>query len=220
MKSRRLWLVLAVLLTVVTASAVVLPSTLAYITGRANTVHNTFRVEYLPPQSITVPVRVYKTVYSMGSEDMSPGGFSFRMVNLDTGDVTAMTSFTDGLATAELTFTADDVGKTYTYRLYELDGGREDMIYDDTLYDVTISLELDEQHEMVAVITMDGEPVQEIVAHFANYYNANDIPITGDQNQPTLWLAVLLLSCAALTLLCGKNAVGRRTSWIRSKSVS
>ena len=220
MKSRRLWLVLVVLLTVVTASAVVLPSTLAYITGRANTVHNTFRVEYLPPQSITVPVRVYKTVYSMGSEDMSPGGFSFRMVNLDTGNVTSMTSFTDGLATAELTFTADDVGKTYTYRLYELDGGREDMIYDDTLYDVTISLELDEQHEMVAVITMDSKPVQEIVAHFANYYNANDIPITGDQNQPTLWLAVLLLSCAALTLLCGKNAVGRRTSWIRSKSVS
>lgn len=210
MKNRRLWLVLAALVFAATAFAVALPSTVAFIANRANTVHNTFRVEYLPPKDITVPVHTYKTVLCRGNEEISPAGFSFRLMNLDTGEVTSMTSFTDGWATTILTFTADDVGKTYHYSLYEVDTGRQDMTYDETVYTLTISLALDETHEMVASATLNGEPVQDIIAEFVNFYNPYEIPGTGDSNQPMIWMALLLISSIGVALLCTKEAIRRR----------
>lgn len=210
MKNRRLWLMLTLLLCAVTMVAAALPSTVAYIADRANTVRNTFRVEYLPPQDITVPVRVHKTVMCLGEEEIGPEGFSFRMENTQTGRAVALTAGADGYAQAELTFTAEDVGKTYNYRLYELNAGREYVTYDETVYEISISLQLDEQHEMEAVITMDGEAVSEIAAEFVNLYQMMEIPDTGDHDQPLAWLAMLLVSSIGLALLYMRKAIGRR----------
>lgn len=206
MTSRRLWIMLALLLCAVTAVAVALPSTLAYVTANSNTMHNTFRVEFLPPKDVSVPVRVHKTVLYTCEEPISPAGFSFRLMNLTTGEVTSMTTFTDGWATLNLTFTAEDVGRTYQYRLYEVDGGREHMVYDETVYDFSISLVLNETHEMTAVVTMDGEIATEILAEFVNVYDFYEVPDTGDHEQPLLWLAVLLIGSVGVALLSRKKA--------------
>lgn len=206
---KRIWL-LAVALLLCGAAAFAVPQTLAYIVDHSNTVNNSFRVEYLPPQDVTVPVRVHKTVQYMGEEGIGPAGFSFRLVNLTTGEVTSMTSFTDGWASANLTFTADDAGKTYNYQLYEYNSGREHVIYDETVYDVTIELRLNQQHEMVPVLTMNGQSVTEITAEFVNFYEAADIPETGDHDQPLMWLALLLLSTAGLCVMGCKERRIRR----------
>lgn len=205
MKIRRQWFVLAVLLCIVTAAAIVLPTSLAYIAAHSNTLHNTFRVEYLPPADILVPVSVHKTVLCMGDEEISPGGFSFRLMNLNTGEITAMTTFTDGWATVELPFTAEDVGQTYQFRLYELDTDRPFVTFDETIYDISISLVLNEVHEMSAELTMNGAPVTDIVAEFVNLYEPVEIPDTGDHQQPLLWLALLGISGTALALLIRKT---------------
>lgn len=207
MKSRRLWIMLALLLSAVVAVATALPASLAYVIANSNTMHNTFRVEYAPPQDVTVPVRVHKTVLSMSEEVVSPAGFSFRLMNLDTGEALAMTSFTDGWATIDLPFTAEDVGKTYHYCLYEVDGGREHMVYDTTIYDITIALNLNEVYEMSAEVTVNGEAVTEIVAEFVNIYDFIDVPDTGDHDQPLLWMAMLLVSCIGVALLIKKEAI-------------
>lgn len=210
MNMRRLWLVVALLLCAVTVAAAVLPATVAYIADRANTVRNSFRVEFLPPQDIYVPLRVHKTVLCMGEKEIGPEGFSFELKNLTTGKVTTMTSSADGWATVSLPFTAEDVGKTYRYRLSEMNGGRQYVTYDETVYDISISLKLDAQHEMTAEITLNGDAVSEIVAEFVNVYHFYEIPDTGDHDQPLLWLTLLLISSIGMVLLCKKEAIGRR----------
>lgn len=204
------WLLAVALLLFGVAAAFAVPSTLAYIADSSNTVNNSFRVEYLPPQDVTVPVRVHKTVLFMGEEGISPAGFSFRLVNLETGATTHLTSFTDGWAEAELTFTADDAGKTRYYQLYEYNNGREHVIYDETVYQISIELRLNEQHEMNAVVTMDGESVDEIIAEFVNMYDVVDIPDTGDHDRPLMWLALLLLSGAGMLVLRRKERMTTR----------
>lgn len=211
MKSRRLWLVLAVLLfAAITTVSSALPSTVAYIVNQANTMRNTFRVEYLPPEDISVPVHVRKTVCTLGNEELSPAGFSFRLLNLNTGEVTAMTTFTDGWATVILPFTAEDVGKTFRYTLYEVAGDRRYMTYDDTIYSIAITIGMDEQHELIATATVNDEPVRDVIADFVNFYNPIDVPATGDTHQPLMWLTLLLVSTVGLALLAKKNALHRR----------
>lgn len=204
------WLLAVALLLCGVAAAFPVPGTLAYIVDQSNTVNNSFRVEYLPPQDVTVPVSVHKTVLCVGNDSISPAGFSFRLVNLETGAVTPMTSFTDGWATADLVFTADDAGKTYNYQLYEHNGGRAYVEYDDTVHYLTIELPVNEQHEMAPVITMDGELTAEAVAEFVNVYCPVEIPDTGDHDQPVMWLALLLLSGTGLLMLCRKERRTRR----------
>ena len=209
MKIRKMWLVVALLLCVAFIS-VALPTTVAYVAGRSNTVHNTFRVEYLPARDVVVPVTVHKTVQCAGSDTIGPEGFSFRLQNLATGTATAMVSSSEGWASTQLTFTAADAGKTYRYQLYEANGGRDKVTYDNTVYDITITLELNEYHEMFAVIKVNDEVVPAIKAEFVNLYGATDVPDTGDDNQPLLWLAVMLCSGAGLLLLCRKDRMLRR----------
>lgn len=204
------WLLAAALLLCGVAAAFTMPTTLAYIVDHSNTVNNSFRVEYLPPQDVTVPVHVHKTVLCVGNETISPAGFSFRLVNLDTGAVTPMTSFTDGWATADLVFTADDAGKTHNYQLYEYNGGRADVVYDETVHYLTIELPVNEQHEMSPVITLNGETVAEVTAEFVNEYCPVDIPDTGDHDQPLMWLALLLISGTGLLMLFRKERRTRR----------
>ena len=201
MKMRRLWLCMALLLCGAVIAATALPSTVAYIADNANTVRNTFRVEYLPPKDITVPLRVHKTVKCMGEDVIGPAGFSFRLENVETGEVMTLSSREDGWAEGSLVFTADDVDKTYRYRLLEINGGREFVTYDETVYDMTIALRLNEQHEMFALLTMDGAEVDVLTAEFVNLYQVMDIPDTGDSAQPLLWLAMLAISAAGLVML-------------------
>ncbi len=201
MKMRRLWLCMALLLCGAVIAATALPSTVAYIADNANTVRNTFRVEYLPPMDITVPLRVHKTVECMGEDVIGPAGFSFRLENVDNGEKVTLSAQADGWATTNLTFTADDVGKTYRYRLLEINGGREFVTYDERVYDITVALRLNERHELSALLTMDGAEVEALTAEFVNLYQVMDIPDTGDSAQPLLWLAMLVISAAGLVML-------------------
>lgn len=212
MKNQKFWLVLASLLCAA-AIATALPTTLAYIIGSSNTVHNTFRVEYLPPQDVTVPVTLSKTLLCTGGEDISPEGFSFSLENKETGEITTLTTLADGLAAANLTYTADDVGKTFTYRLSEINDGRENVVYDKIAYEITVTIQLNEQHEITPVLLMDGEPVTEIMAEFLNVYDVEeipDVPDTGDHDQPLLCLWLLMISGAGLVLLSRKERANGR----------
>lgn len=211
MRTPRTWLILALLLCAVTAAAIAIPSTLAYIAARSNTVHNAFRVDYVPPEEVSVQVNVHKTVQFMGSQTIGPGGFSFRLLNLQTNEATAMTTFADGTASLTLPFTAADVGQTYYYRLYEVDTGRENVLYDTTMYDIAITLGVNDYNQMTATIVMNNEAVTDIVAEFVNLYTVVDIPPTSDPAQPVLWLALLVFSLTGLVLLGRKSCFLRRS---------
>lgn len=210
MKRLRLWKMLALLLSVTVMVAGALSFTLAYVIAQSNTLHNTFRVEYATPEAIIVPVRVHKTVVCVGQGDaVTPGGFNFLLTNLNTGEITSLTTSAEGYAAVALTFTADDVGQTYAYRLAEVNDGRENVTYDQTVYDIRIALSTNPYNQMTADLHVNGAPVTKINAEFENLYTHADIPDTGDNNQPLLWLTLLLLSGTGL-LMSKKMSMFRR----------
>ena len=211
MKRTGLWIKLALLVCVAVAIVSAPPSSLAYMAASSNTLHNTFRVVYLPPQDIIVPVRIQKSMVNLSDEEIGPGGFDFHLVNADTQETIVATSADDGSASMNLTFTADDVGKTYHYRLYELNTGRENITYDETVYDISISLVLNERYEMSAVLALNDAPVTEIVAEYENkYYVPVPLPDTGDPARLMLWTAMLILSGAGLIVMKRSKNIFRR----------
>lgn len=211
MKRCSLWIKLAMLFCAAVAVVSAPPSSLAYITANSNTLRNAFPVVYLPPQDISIPVRIQKSMINLSTKEIGPGGFEFQLLNVDTDEIAVVTTSDDGLATMYLPFTADDVGRTCRYRLYELNDGRRHVVYDETVYDISITLVLNEMHEMSAELTMDGKPVTEIVAEFTNeYYVPVPLPDTGDHARPMLWLAMLILSGMGLIMLRKERTVFRR----------
>ncbi|MBQ8288419.1 MAG: hypothetical protein IJX76_06575 [Clostridia bacterium] len=156
---------------------------------------------YTPkPVDITVDVKVEKTVQNMGNVTMTPEGFEFVLQNTAGGDPISVTTDQLGHATVTLTFTEDDIGKTYTYQLSEVKGSIEGMTYSDAVYTVTVTVSLDETtNTLVADLTVNGEVAEAAVAAFENVYDFDEVPQTGDSLM--LWMTLLAVSCGAILTL-------------------
>lgn len=186
-------------------------STLAFMTDTSNTLRNSFRVEYQPAKDITVPVIINKTIRNTGSRSMDPGGFEFRLVNMETMESCTATTSKEGWAVLNLHFSASDAGKTYHYRLYEVNGGRKYVTYDKTMYDLSITLTLSAAHELSALLEMNGESVPRLLATFENQYCVPaPLPNTGDEAPLLLWALLMLFSGAGLVILRKNKGFFRR----------
>lgn len=207
MNIRRLWPVLALLLSVAVAAGFMLPASLAYITAQSNTIVNSFDAGAISPEDLQVPVRVQKTVSSTGAETISPEGFRFALLCQETGETTELTTNIAGIADAVISLADLQMNKTYTYLLSEINDGRERITYSDQVYTICITLSIDSEIRLVTDITVDGKPVRQIVASFENLYSPAWMPPdTGDHSQPFLYLALMLFSSAGLILLMKQNA--------------
>ena len=197
-------LMLSVLAVVLVFSAA--PSAYAYILSSSNTVQNSFSAVYMPPEDITVPVMIRKNIVNLGMDEMGPGGFYFHLRNVDTGETVVTASLETGWAVIQLPFDMEDIGKTCRYSLCELNTGVENVTYDRTVYDIGISIDLNEENELYAVLTVDDAPVQEICVTFENeYFVPVAPPETGDDAQPLLWAAMMLSSALGLVVLKKKR---------------
>ncbi len=123
------------------------------------------------PDDLTVQVAVDKTVTNLGSESIGPDGFEFILENVQTGEKKAVKTNAEGVVLYDLVFTAADKGKTFTYKLYEVSDGRAHVTYDDTVYTITITIGLNAQGKLEAVVTLDGEEVSLVNAKFVNTYD-------------------------------------------------
>lgn len=166
------------------------------------------------PDDITVDIDVIKTVVNKGTDAIGPEGFEFLLQNL-ADDTQGYTVKSDeyGRAKFSLTFTKDDIGQNYSYKLTEVDGNMDGVTYSKAEYIITIAITLDEAtNTLVAVLTKDEVPVTELVAEFENIYDA-DIPQTGDNSNMLLWVALMFVSLGALALTaCGRKKKGRKTN--------
>ena len=105
-----------------------------------------------------------------------------------------------------MVYTEDDIGKTYTYKLTEVKGGKANVSYSTAEYTITVAIELNANNELVATLTKNGKNVTEVVAEFENVYNYThtpnpdpkpkypDSPQTGDNTNLHLWFALLFAS--------------------------
>ncbi len=168
---------------------------------------------YTPkPDDITVDFDIIKTVVNKGSEKIGPEGFEFLLNALADGvaDTTVATD-ENGRAKFTLSFTEDDIGNTYTYKLTEVKGSEENVTYSDAEYTITVAIDLNENNELVATLTNNGEDVTEVVAEFENIYDYTpevpETPQTGDNSNLQLWFVLLFVSGGGIitTTLCRRK---------------
>ena len=205
--NKQRWFKLALLLLLTVAVAV--PSTLAYIVVQSPSLVNTFSAPYFPPEDTSVQLRVHKTVSCIGTECIGPEGFSFVLKNVANAETITMTTGVDGYASVTLPFSDADVGKTYTYHLTEINDGRENVTYSTAAHVIVIALSVNDDNQMVASVTMNDVPVQQVIAEFENIYAAGAVPPqTGDSSHPELYLLCMLLSAAGMLMILRRRVHG------------
>ncbi len=166
----------------------------------------TFTNVYTPrPDDITVELNVVKTVVNLGTASLSPEGFQFALELLGTDASTTATSDTYGKALFTLSFTEDDIGNTYSFRLSEVNTGMEHVTYSTVEYLIDITITLDESNKLVASIVQNAVETEAVTAEFINEYDYTPVPPdgpeTGDFSGIHLWIAILVLSTGAILSL-------------------
>jgi len=177
----------------------------------------TFNNVFTPkPEDITVDIGVAKTVVNKGSEKIGPDGFEFVLEDTATNEKWNVKSDTAGNANFTLGYTENDIGKTYTYKLTEINGGKANVSYSTAEYTITVAISLNESNELVATLTKNGENAPTVVAEFENVYDYTptppnpeypDSPQTGDATNLHLWFALLFVSGGGIfgTALYGRK---------------
>lgn len=163
------------------------------------------------PEDIEVEIQVNKTVKAIGTETFAPKGFEFILQETATEEKFLQKTDKDGKALFTLPFRSSDVGKTYTYKLSEVDGGVSGVTYDKTVYHISVSIALGENNQLIAKVLLNGTQVDNVVAEFENTYQKSspEIPPTRDNADIGFWFAMMLVSgtvCAVLLLLDRKYA--------------
>ena len=130
---------------------------------------------------ITVNVAIENTVDNQGSVTMSPEGFRFRLKNTAGGDPISAITDAEGKAVIPLTFTKDDIGRTYIYELSGVKLDVEHLTFSDVTYTIIVKIALDEtSNRLVAQLAVDGKETDAVVAKFVNVYNQTEAPVTDD----------------------------------------
>lgn len=157
-----------------------------------------FNNTFIPdPEDITVSFDVDKVVKNTGVKSITPEGFKFILENNETHQKLYVTSNQLGNAEFNCTYTADDIGKTYSYKLYEVNEGKENMTYDTTVYDVQVSI-AKEGNRLIPTLKKNGVVVDEVVVEFENIYHVESKgPPTGDNSHTNFWYVMLVLSSIA-----------------------
>ncbi len=161
--------------------------------------HNVYTVA---PEAVPVTIYVEKTVKNTGKKAIGPEGFRFLLERAD-GEKLTVKSDANGDAQFHLSFTEEDIGKTYTYKLTEINDGQAYVKYSKAQYDISITVTLGGDNKLMAAVTVNEKTVETAVCEFINEYDY--IPKTGDTMNLSLWMAVMFVSgCGvAVTALTG-----------------
>jgi pilin isopeptide linkage protein len=121
------------------------------------------------PEDVQLTIKGVKKLN--GGLTLTADMFEFVMEDEDGGKIT-VTNDADGVITfGTLTFTADDIGETFTYKVSEVAGILETISYDDTEYTVTIEVTQDSTTGAIVLITkVNGEDYADDVIEFTNIY--------------------------------------------------
>lgn len=148
---------------------------------------------------ITVPITAIKTVKNTSTGTAKPEGFEFQLVDEDGNKKTAK-SDSKGKAVFNLTFGEEDIGKTYTYTLTEINTKKKNFTYSKASYEFEISISLNEEGKIEADIKKDGKAVTTASGAFENIYSGKKdyIPKTGDDSNITFYFTTMGASFALL----------------------
>ena len=106
------------------------------------------------PDAVVTTIRVQKELVNKSEEQMGLNGFKFQLET--DGMKQIITTDDSGKAEIPLTFTAENVGKTYTFKLSEVVGDTEHMTYDSTVYEISVTVTQGEDGQLQLVVEREG----------------------------------------------------------------
>jgi pilin isopeptide linkage protein len=146
------------------------------------------------PKDLTVELAIEKVLKGTSGTNLTPAGFQFQMIGTDQ----VSTSDAQGDAKFTVTYTAADIGKTYTYQFSEIKGNLAGVIYDESVQQLKVTITQDSvTGELEA--TVEGQVV------FTNVYEQP--PKTADDFNLNGWLLMMSVSavCLMAVIVIGKK---------------
>ncbi|MBQ3008537.1 MAG: hypothetical protein IJD80_03005 [Oscillospiraceae bacterium] len=152
----------------------------------------------------TVEVDILKEMVIKGDFNHKVEGFTFVIEDENGRTVAQLTSDENGETGYTFEYDEEDIGNTYTYKVYEKAGHKRHMKYDDTVYTVTVKLTVvDGQLNADVEIMEDGDEYTPSTLVFTNVYSKEKtyVPDTGDSTNTTKWLSLTAASSILLAIL-------------------
>ena len=160
-----------------------------------------FANTYTPPADVVAKIYIQKTVINKTEPGVALKDFIFVLSN-GTNEL-EVKSDEAGKAGFQITFSADDIGNTYEFKVSEKKGSTAGMTYDTTVHTVTVKVGQNADGSLA--LTINGQQTNAIELGFTNTYEKPATPVTGDSFPVFLVSMVMLLSAAAAVLLLGKR---------------
>lgn len=139
-----------------------------------------FKNTYAPVSSANVQLGAIK---KLEGKELSDGQFAFELKDEEGKVISKATNDEQGRINFE-PIDFDEAG-SYSYTLEEVNDGQKGIQYDESIYDISIDVEDDQQGHLVVTtcdITKDGEAQEAII--FTNEYQENEQPGNGGQEDP------------------------------------
>ena len=146
------------------------------------------------PKELTVELAIKKVLKGTSGTNLTPAGFQFQMIGTDQ----TATSDAQGDAKFTVTYTAADIGNTYTYQFSEIKGDVQGVVYDKSVQELKVTITQDSvTGELKA--TVEGQVV------FTNVYEQP--PKTADDFNLNGWLLMMSVSavCLMAVIVIGKK---------------
>ncbi len=162
-----------------------------------------FQNTYTPPEPVTLDVHVTKTVENKGQQTIGPEGFLFRVQEQTSGVSQDLRTKESGKLITGITFDDSDVGKSYTFKVWEIDEGKKHVTYSQQVYTFTVTVSLSQEGKLVLNTVCNDQAVTFVDAQFVNIYDYTPpvTPVTGDSTNLVLWMTLLMLSGGAVITL-------------------
>ncbi len=168
------------------------------VNGKAtNTASFSFTNTYNAPEAQNVVVNVVKTVKSKTEDTIGPE--NFEIVLSQNGVQKSIKTDKNGKGSFTLTYTAEDIGKTYQVTVSEKKGSVSGVTYDTTVH--TLMIQVAQNEDGSLKILINNKEAQSASVSFTNTYAKPSTPATGDSSLIYPMAGVMILSAAGCILL-------------------
>lgn len=157
-----------------------------------------FTNTFTKPAPAVATVYIRKSVINKTQPGIGPEGFTF-VLEQESGSTHEVTSSEEGKAGFQVSFGYDDIGKTYTFKVYEKRGSVAGVTYDTTVHTVIVKVETNPDGSIKTVI--NDVTTNAIELEFTNVYEKPQTPVTGDDFPIIMLLSLLVISGAAFVAL-------------------
>ena len=157
-----------------------------------------FTNTFTKPEPKVASIYIKKIVENKTQPGIGLNDFIF-VLEQESGSTHEVASSADGTAGFQISFGYDDIGKSYTFKLYEKKGSTAGVTYDTTVYTVIVKVEVNPDGTIKTII--NDVDTNGIELAFTNIYEKPETPVTGDDFPIIMLGGLMVISALAIVML-------------------